>query len=360
MHAGDFSGLLGLGGQSLLRGVGLVTALFPKWGEAPSLQACSSTSSASGACSHWYPITLGAGWEGRLQLIPVIYGEFLFPQQPQKTQLCPIFAHRSVPPPQPVCHMLQCPAVTQCLPQAVQEGRPPATPAWLGEEKPLPATPSWNNLNYPSGEAKKKGDSRPLKVSRSNLVHGISSVLICCSLWAGGSCHAHLLSHEPRKAVLSLSVMNVSSIITAPEGEKGRIAVHRGPKISIIFLSPPSLCTILPCAAKEKSPPEVTLSLSWIHMTLLLRILHPLCLTEVMKTKLLALCLFSVIFSVCCQQPEPWPFPIQGITVSSESTQGWQERCRRQQPSWAYVKKNKVKASPRFTVLCAQGTGSWA
>lgn len=146
----------------------------------------------------------------------------------------------------------------------------------------------------------------------------MESVLICSALWAGGSCDAH----EPRKVVLSLSVMNVSSVTTAPEGEKDRIAVHRGPKISIIFSFPPSLCTILPCAAKEKSPSEVTLRLSRIHVTLPLRILHPLRLTEVMKTKLLALCLFSVIFSVCCQQPEPWPFPTQGITVSSECTQG--------------------------------------
>lgn len=40
-HTGDLSGLLGLGGQSLLRGVSLVTALFLKWWELPSLQACS-------------------------------------------------------------------------------------------------------------------------------------------------------------------------------------------------------------------------------------------------------------------------------------------------------------------------------
>lgn len=159
-----------------------------------------------------------------------------------------------------------------------------------------------------------------------------------------------ILSHEPGKAVLSLSVMNVSSVITAPEGEKDRIAVHRGPKISIFFPFPPSLCTILPFAAKEKSPSEVTLRLSWTHMTLPLRILHPLCLTEVMKTKLLALCLFSVIFSVCSQQPEPWPFPTQGITVSSKCTQGWRERCRRQQPSWAYVKK--LRSRPHQDLQC--------
>lgn len=61
--------------------------------------------------------------------------------------------------------------------------------------------------------------------------------------------------------VLSLSVTNLSSVITAPEREKDRIAVHRGPEISIIFPFPPSLCTILPRAAKEKSPSEVTLRL---------------------------------------------------------------------------------------------------
>lgn len=189
-------------------------------------------------------------------------------------------------------------------------------------------------------------DSRPLKWASP---WDKFSFNLLCSV-GRGQLWCTVLSQEPRKVVLSLSVVNVSSVIIGPEGEKDRIAVHRGPKISIIFPFPPSLCTILPCAAKKKSPPEVTLRLSWIHMTSLLRILHPLCLTEVMKTKLLALCLFSVIFSVCCQQPEPWPFPIQGITVSSECTQGWQERGRRQQPSWAYVKK--IRSRPHQDLQC--------
>lgn len=163
-----------------------------------------------------------------------------------------------------------------------------------------------------------------------------------------------ILSREPRTVVSSISMMNVNSVVTDPEGDKDRLAVHRGPKISIIFPSPLLCAPSSSLAAKEKSPSEVTLLLSWTHMTLPLRILHPLCLTEVMKTKLLAFCLFSVISSVCCQQPEPWPFPIQGITVSSECTQGWWERCTSQQPSWVYVKKFRSKSCQDLWCLCSR------
>lgn len=42
-----------------LRGVGSVTAFFPKWWEALGLQAYSLTPFESGTFSHWYPKTLG-------------------------------------------------------------------------------------------------------------------------------------------------------------------------------------------------------------------------------------------------------------------------------------------------------------
>lgn len=50
--------------------------------------------------------------------------------------------------------------------------------------------------------------------------------------------------------------MNVSSIITAPEGEKGRIAVHRGPKISIIFSFPAFSVHHPPLCCQRKEPPR--------------------------------------------------------------------------------------------------------
>lgn len=184
----------------------------------------------------------------------MIYRDFLFLWQPQKTQLCPNFAQRKVPPPQPVAHRLQWPAVTQSLPQAGEEDRLTVIPAGLGKEKSLPAISNRNKLNYASGEVRKKDDSSPLKVGRSKLVHGISSVLICSALWAGGSCDEPFLSHEPRKVLLSLSVMDISSVTTAPGGEKDRIAVHRGPKISIIFPFPPFSVHHPPLCCQRKEP----------------------------------------------------------------------------------------------------------
>lgn len=87
-------------------------------------------------------------------------------------------------------------------------------------------------------------------------------------------------------------------------------------------------------------------------MTLLPRILHPLCLTEVMKTKLLALCLFSVISSVCRQQPEPWPFPITGHRSQLEVHPGLMREVYDSAAELSLCKKNpQVKASPGFTVL---------
>lgn len=104
-----------------------------------------------------------------------------------------------LPLPKGMCHRLQWPAVTQSLPQAVEEGRPPAIPAWVREEKSLPATPNRNKLNYVSGEVRKRDDSSPLKAGRSKLVHGISAVLICSALWAGGSCDAPFCHMSPGK-----------------------------------------------------------------------------------------------------------------------------------------------------------------
>lgn len=115
-----------------------------------------------------------------------------------------------------------------------------------------------------------------------------------------------------------------------------------------MFLPPSSVrhpSLWLPKKRASQRLPSAFLELTW----LLLWVLHPLRLTEVMKTKLLDLCLFSVISSVCCQQPKPWPFPTQGIAVRSECTQWW-ERCTSQQPA-ELMEKTKVKASPRFTVL---------
>lgn len=226
------------------------------------------------------------------------------------------------------------------LPQRAEEGKPPTTPVWFGEEIHI-------ILQV------KRGDrhARSLLASRRNeQSHRTSSIFFCLFSVGRGELWDIILSQEPRKVILSVQVRNFSSVIT--EGGKGRLAVHRGPKISIIFPSPLLCAPSFPLAAKEKSPSEFTLCLSWTRMTLPLRVLHPLRLTEVMKTKLLALCLFSVISSVCCQQPEPWPFPIQGIAVSSECSQVWWERCASQQPSWAYVKKLRSKPHQDLWCLC--------
>ena len=213
-------------------------------------------------------------------------------------------------------------------------------PPRLREGKSLPTTTNRKKLNYASGEESKDDALRPLQ-ARSELAHGACSILIClCSVGRGQLWYT--VSSRAQESGFVIVSDECQLCCNSPRRTERQTCCVQRVKSSIIFPSPLLCAPSSPLAAKEKSPSEVTLRLSWTHMTLPLRILHPLCLTEVMKIKLLALCLFSVISSVCCQRPEPRPFPIQGITVSSECTQGW-ERCASQWPSWACVKRLRLR-----------------
>lgn len=192
---------------------------------------------------------------------------FCSPSSHRRTSLCPTSAQRSVPPRHRLHHRLRWPAAPHSLSQAAEEGRPPTIPAWFGKGKSLPATTNRNKLNYASGEERKEDALRPLQVSRSELASEISSVLICFCSVGRSQLWQTILSHKPRKVVLSVSVMNVSSVVTAPEGDKDRRAVHRGPKISIIF-PPPFLCApSSPLLPKKRAPqrlPSAFLELAWL------------------------------------------------------------------------------------------------
>lgn len=331
---------------------GLVTALFPKWWEPPRLQACSLTPFESGACSHQYPIILGRGVG---QLIPVIYGDFLFPQQSQKIQPCPTFAHRSTPPPQPVCCRLQWPAVTQCLPQAVEEGRPPAIPAWLEEEKPLPATPNRNKLNYASGETRKKHDSRPLK--RASPWDKFSFNLLCSV--GRGQMWCTVLPQEPRKVVLSLSVVNVSSVITGPEREKDRIAVQRAKHFHNFSFPPFSVHHPPLCCQRKEAPRGYPLPFLNSHDFAASDPLPPV-FNRGYENQ--AACSLFVFSDLLCVLPaaRAMAFPNTGHHSELWVHPGLTREVQKTAAKLSLCKKDKVKDLPRFTVFCVQGTGGWA
>lgn len=259
MDAGDFSGLLWLGGRSLLTGVGLVNVSFSELWEVLGLQEGSSHPP-----SVWCllpPISQNSGEACGLRRL------FVPPAATEGPRYVPPLPRGAYPPPYRLHHRLQWPAAPRSLSQAAEEGRPPTIPAWFGKGKSLPATTDRNKLNYASGEERKEDALRPLQVSRSELANEIGSVLICFCSVGRSQLWQTILSHKPRKVVLSVSVMNVSSVVTAPEGDKDRLAVHRGPKISIIF-PPPFLCApSSPLLPKKRAPqrlPSAFLELAWL------------------------------------------------------------------------------------------------
>lgn len=142
------------------------------------------------------------------------------------------------------------------------------TTGWVGQTSHYPVL-IWGEISdyAPVGE-RKKDVSRPLLASKINeQFHSFSPSLICLCSVGRGELWYNILSQKLSKVTSSAPTRNFSSVITAAEGDKGRLAVHRGPKISInvssSFLCAPSS----PLTAKEKSSSEVTLCLSWTHMT---------------------------------------------------------------------------------------------
>lgn len=142
------------------------------------------------------------------------------------------------------------------------------TTGWIGQTTHYPVL-IWGEISdyAPVGE-RKEDVSRPLLASKINeQFHSFSPSLICLCSVGRGELWYNILSQKLSKVTSSAPMRNFRSVVTATDGDKGRLAVHRGPKISInVSLS--LLCTpSSPLTAKEKSSSEVTLCLSWTHMT---------------------------------------------------------------------------------------------
>lgn len=122
--------------------------------------------------------------------------------------------------------------------------------------------------DYAPVQERKEDVSRPLLASKINKqIHSFSPSLICLCSVGRGELWYNILSQKLRKVTLSAPVRTFSFVITTTEGDKGRLAVHRGPKISINVSSSLLCAPSFPLTAKEKSSSEVTLCLSWTHMT---------------------------------------------------------------------------------------------